>query len=63
MQFHLVPEFFTFFQNDYGNYLCRYLLVQLDDFSGKTFIIEDNRAELDRSSSLGGPLPTLALTQ
>ncbi|XP_075992475.1 mitochondrial import inner membrane translocase subunit Tim21 [Anticarsia gemmatalis] len=35
-------------QNEYGNYLCRYLLVQLDDFSGKTFIVEDNRAELDK---------------
>ncbi|XP_037297997.1 mitochondrial import inner membrane translocase subunit Tim21-like [Manduca sexta] len=50
-------------QNEYGNYMCRYLLVQLDDFSGKTFIIEDNRAELDRSKSDIGQLPTLTLTQ
>ncbi|XP_063617519.1 mitochondrial import inner membrane translocase subunit Tim21 [Cydia splendana] len=49
-------------QNDYGNYQCRYLLVQLDDYSGKTFIIEDNRAELDRKD-FAGQLPTLTLTQ
>ncbi|XP_063376437.1 mitochondrial import inner membrane translocase subunit Tim21 [Cydia fagiglandana] len=49
-------------QNDYGNYQCRYLLVQLDDYSGKTFIIEDNRAELDRKD-FTGQLPTLTLTQ
>ncbi|XP_026757169.2 mitochondrial import inner membrane translocase subunit Tim21 [Galleria mellonella] len=49
-------------QNEYGNYMCRYLLVQLDDFSGKTFIIEDNRAELDKSKSDIG-FPTLNLTQ
>ncbi|XP_050361490.1 mitochondrial import inner membrane translocase subunit Tim21 [Nymphalis io] len=51
-------------QNEYGNYLCRYLLVQLDDYSGKTFVIEDNRAELDHSKSeFGSVLPTLNLTQ
>ncbi|KAJ0181970.1 hypothetical protein K1T71_002692 [Dendrolimus kikuchii] len=51
-------------QNEYGNYQCRYLLVQLDDFTGKTFIIEDNRAELDNSKpEFGGQLPTLTLTQ
>ncbi|KAL4712890.1 hypothetical protein ACJJTC_011960 [Scirpophaga incertulas] len=50
-------------QNDYGNYVCRYLLVQLDDYSGKTFIIEDNRAELDNQSKFGGSLPTLTLSQ
>ncbi|XP_041970647.1 mitochondrial import inner membrane translocase subunit Tim21 [Aricia agestis] len=51
-------------QNEYGNYQCRYLLVQLDDYSGKTFIIEDNRAELDKSKSdFGSQLPTLTLTQ
>ncbi|XP_072936501.1 mitochondrial import inner membrane translocase subunit Tim21 [Epargyreus clarus] len=50
-------------QNEYGNYLCRYLLVQLDDYSGKTFIIEDNRAELDTKSGFGSQLPTLSLTQ
>ncbi|KAG7311369.1 hypothetical protein JYU34_002408 [Plutella xylostella] len=48
-------------QNDYGNYLCRYLLVQLDDFSGKTFIIEDNRAELDKKIDV--QMPILSLTQ
>lgn len=51
------------FQNEYGNYMCRYLLVQLDDFSGKTFIIEDNRAELDSQNKFGGALPTLTLNQ
>ncbi|XP_068621352.1 mitochondrial import inner membrane translocase subunit Tim21 [Battus philenor] len=51
-------------QNEYGNYVCRYLLVQLDDFSGKTFIIEDNRAELDHTKpNFGSQLPTLTLTQ
>ncbi|XP_046961203.1 mitochondrial import inner membrane translocase subunit Tim21 [Vanessa cardui] len=51
-------------QNEYGNYLCRYLLVQLDDYSGKTFVIEDNRAELDQvKSEFGSVLPTLNLTQ
>ncbi|KAL0849360.1 hypothetical protein ABMA28_013670 [Loxostege sticticalis] len=50
-------------QNEYGNYMCRYLLVQLDDFSGKTFIIEDNRAELDSQNKFGGALPTLTLNQ
>lgn len=50
-------------QNEYGNYLCRYLLVQLDDYSGKTFIIEDNRAELDKKGNEFGQLPTLQLTQ
>ncbi|XP_038223104.1 mitochondrial import inner membrane translocase subunit Tim21 [Zerene cesonia] len=51
-------------QNEYGNYMCRYLLVQLDDYSGKTFIIEDNRAELDKSSAeFNGQFPTLTLTQ
>ncbi|XP_022122235.2 mitochondrial import inner membrane translocase subunit Tim21 [Pieris rapae] len=52
-------------QNEYGNYLCRYLLVQLDDYSGKTFIIEDNRAELDQSEKADytSQLPTLTLTQ
>ncbi|CAH2104453.1 unnamed protein product [Euphydryas editha] len=51
-------------QNEYGNYQCRYLLVQLDDYSGKTFIIEDNRAELDNTKSdFGSALPTLTLTQ
>ncbi|KAI5632169.1 TIM21 domain-containing protein [Phthorimaea operculella] len=51
-------------QNEYGNYMCRYLLVQLDDYSGRTFIIEDNRAELDHSTKggLGAQLPTLQLT-
>ncbi|XP_059060369.1 mitochondrial import inner membrane translocase subunit Tim21 [Achroia grisella] len=49
-------------QNDYGNYMCRYLLVQLDDFSGKTFIIEDNRADLDKTKPEIG-FPTLNLTQ
>ncbi|KAM3964593.1 mitochondrial import inner membrane translocase subunit Tim21 [Aphomia sociella] len=49
-------------QNDYGNYMCRYLLVQLDDFTGKTFIIEDNRAELDKTKSHIG-FPALTLTQ
>ncbi|CAH0404925.1 unnamed protein product [Chilo suppressalis] len=50
-------------QNDYGNYMCRYLLVQLDDYSGKTFIIEDNRAELDHQNKFGGALPALTLNQ
>ncbi|XP_045521628.1 mitochondrial import inner membrane translocase subunit Tim21 [Pieris brassicae] len=52
-------------QNEYGNYMCRYLLVQLDDYSGKTFIIEDNRAELDQSEKVDytSQLPTLTLTQ
>ncbi|CAG9784291.1 unnamed protein product [Diatraea saccharalis] len=50
-------------QNDYGNYMCRYLLVQLDDYSGKTFIIEDNRAELDNQNKFGGALPALTLHQ
>ncbi|XP_069354170.1 mitochondrial import inner membrane translocase subunit Tim21 [Maniola hyperantus] len=52
-------------QNEYGNYECRYLLVQLDDYSGKTFIIEDNRAFLDHAKSEVGSqqLPTLTLTQ
>lgn len=49
-------------QNDYGNYMCRYLLVQLDDHSGKTFIIEDNRAELDNTKP-DIAFPTLTLTQ
>ncbi|KAJ2953743.1 hypothetical protein O0L34_g1369 [Tuta absoluta] len=51
-------------QNEYGNYMCRYLLVQLDDYSGRTFIIEDNRAELDHSAKagFGSQLPTLQLT-
>lgn len=44
------------FQNEYGNFLCRYLLVQLDDHSGKTFVIEDNRAELDPKPGFGGQL-------
>lgn len=63
--FHLVINFLNInFQNEYGNYQCRYLLVQLDDYSGKTFIIEDNRAELDHSKSdFGSALPTLTLTQ
>lgn len=53
-----------FFQNDYGTYLCRYLLVQLDDYTGKTYIIEDNRAELDYTtkSERAGHLPTLTLS-
>ncbi|CAG4998442.1 unnamed protein product [Parnassius apollo] len=51
-------------QNEYGNYMCRYLLVQLDDYSGKTFIIEDNRAELDHTKpEFGGHLPALTQTQ
>lgn len=50
-------------QNEYGNYECRYLLVQLDDYSGKTFIIEDNRAALDHAKAEFGSLPTLSLTQ
>ncbi|CAK1550057.1 unnamed protein product [Leptosia nina] len=51
-------------QNDYGNYMCRYLLVQLDDYSGKTFIIEDNRTDLDQTKAeFGGQLPSLTLTQ
>ncbi|XP_013201234.2 mitochondrial import inner membrane translocase subunit Tim21 [Amyelois transitella] len=50
-------------QNDYGNYMCRYLLVQLDDYSGKTFIIEDNRAELDHVKPDASGFPTLTLTQ
>ncbi|XP_014369794.2 mitochondrial import inner membrane translocase subunit Tim21 [Papilio machaon] len=51
-------------QNEYGNYMCRYLLVQLDDFTGRTFIVEDNRAELDhQKSDFGSQLPTLTLTQ
>ncbi|CAG4944274.1 unnamed protein product [Colias eurytheme] len=51
-------------QNEYGNYMCRYLLVQLDDYSGKTFIIEDNRAELDKTpAEFNGQFPTLTLTQ
>ncbi|XP_049870390.1 mitochondrial import inner membrane translocase subunit Tim21 [Pectinophora gossypiella] len=51
-------------QNDYGNYLFRYLLVQLDDYTGRTFIIEDNRAELDNpnKSVLSTELPTLSLS-
>ncbi|KOB71045.1 putative mitochondrial import inner membrane translocase subunit tim21 [Operophtera brumata] len=49
-------------QNEYGNYICRYLLVQLDDYTGKTFIIEDNRAELDAKTGAGSPFPTLTLT-
>lgn len=53
-----------YFQNEYGNYQCRYLLVQLDDYTGKTFIIEDNRAELDNTKpEFGSQLPTLTLTQ
>lgn len=52
-----------FLQNEYGNYMCRYLLVQLDDYSGKTFIIEDNRAELDKKGHDYAQLPTLQLTQ
>lgn len=54
---------FFCFQNENGNYMCRYLLVQIDDFSGKTFIIEDNRAELDRTKQDFGHLPTITLTQ
>ncbi|CAG9566739.1 unnamed protein product [Danaus chrysippus] len=51
-------------QNEYGNYQCRYLLVQLNDYSGKTFIIEDNRATLDQNKSdFSNQLPTLTLTQ
>lgn len=51
-------------QNEYGNYQCRYLLVQVDDFTRKTFIIEDNRAELDNTKpEFGSQLPTLTLTQ
>uniref|UniRef100_A0A2A4JLB5 Mitochondrial import inner membrane translocase subunit Tim21 n=1 Tax=Heliothis virescens TaxID=7102 RepID=A0A2A4JLB5_HELVI len=49
-------------QNEYGNYLCRYLLVQLDDYTGKTFIIEDNRADLDKKTDIG-TFSTLALNQ
>ncbi|KAJ8729311.1 hypothetical protein PYW08_000892 [Mythimna loreyi] len=48
-------------QNEYGNYLCRYLLVQLDDYTAKTFIIEDNRAELDKKQDLGAAFSTLSL--
>lgn len=51
-------------QNDYGKYMCRYLLVQLDDYTGQTFIIEDNRAELDYTtkSDRAGHLPVLTLS-
>ncbi|XP_026325674.1 mitochondrial import inner membrane translocase subunit Tim21 [Hyposmocoma kahamanoa] len=51
-------------KNDYGTYMCRYLLVQLDDYTGQTFIIEDNRAELDYTtkSDRGGHLPMLTLS-
>ncbi|XP_050670225.1 mitochondrial import inner membrane translocase subunit Tim21 [Leptidea sinapis] len=51
-------------QNENGKYMCRYLLVVLDDYSGKTFIIEDNRAELDATpEQFERQLPTLTLTQ
>ncbi|CAB3230833.1 unnamed protein product [Arctia plantaginis] len=49
-------------KNEYDNYQCRYLLVQLDDYSGKTIIIEDNRAELDKKGTDFGQMPTLQLT-
>lgn len=49
-------------QNEYNNYICRYLLVQLDDYTGKTFIIEDNRAALDAKTGAGSPFPSLTLT-
>lgn len=55
-------NFLFLFQNVYGNYECRYILVQLDDYSGRTFIIEDNRAELDQKGS-SNILPTLTLSQ
>ncbi|KAF9804088.1 hypothetical protein SFRURICE_020516 [Spodoptera frugiperda] len=50
-------------QNEYGNYLCRYLLVQLDDYSAKTFIIEDNRAELDKKTGFSNSLSALTINQ
>ncbi|CAH0700478.1 unnamed protein product [Spodoptera exigua] len=50
-------------QNEYGNYLCRYLLVQLDDYSAKTFIIEDNRAELDKKTDFSSALSALTINQ
>lgn len=49
-------------KNDYGNYECRYLIVQLDDYSGRTFIIEDNRATLDKKGDFMN-LPVLTLTE
>ncbi|GBP38615.1 Mitochondrial import inner membrane translocase subunit Tim21 [Eumeta japonica] len=48
-------------QNAYGNYECRYLIVQLDDYSGRTFVIEDNRNELDQIKD-ANKLPSLNLS-